>query len=135
MSTVTDKDRDQAREVLNVLAGDLRITTADGTLVDLPPPVLDALAEVLEATADGEQALILRSPQDITTEQAATILGVSRPTVIRLVENGRLPARMVGTHRRLTLTEVLAYRETSSAKRRSALDAMTQEAEEIGLYD
>lgn len=89
----------------------------------------------LQATADGERALVLRSPQHLTTEQAAVVLGVSRPTVIRLVEAGKMPARMVGTHRRLTLGDVLAYRESSATRRRKGLDAMTREAEELGLYD
>jgi len=55
--------------------------------------------------------------------------------VIRLVEAGKLPARMVGTHRRLALDDVFAYREASATKHRTALDQMTREAEELGLYD
>lgn len=98
-------------------------------------PVLEALAEFLKAAADGERAVVLRSSEDLTTEQAAAVLGVSRPTVIRLVEAGKLPVRMVGTHRRLTLGDLLAYREASTSKRRTALDKMTREAEELGLYD
>ena len=135
MSTVTEKDRDQAREALQALASHPRITTDDGTVLDLPQSVLKALAEFLEAAADGERALVLRSPEDLTTEQAAAVLGVSRPTVIRLVEGGKLPARMVGTHRRLALGDVLAYREATVAKRRTALDEMTRDAEELCLYD
>lgn len=135
MSTIAEKDRDQAREVLHALARHPRITTDDGTVLDLPQPVLDALAEFLEAAADGERALVLRSPEELTTEQAAAVLGVSRPTVVRLVEAGKLHARMVGTHRRLTLGDVLAHREASATKRRAAIDDMTREAEELGLYD
>lgn len=135
MSAVTDRYRDQAREVLHALGSHAHITTDDGTVLDLPQPVLEALAELLEAAADGERALVLRSPEDLTTEQAAAVLGVSRPTVIRLVEAGRLPARLVGTHRRLALGDVLAYREATAAKRRTALDDMTREAEDLGLYD
>jgi excisionase family DNA binding protein len=135
MSAVTEKDRDQAREVLLALGSHPRITTDDGTVFDLPQSVLEALAELLEAVADGERALVLRSPADLTTEQAAAVLSVSRPTVVRLVEAGKLPARLVGTHRRLSLGDVLAYREASATKRRAALDEMTREAEELGLYD
>lgn len=135
MRAVTQKDQDQAREVLHALGNHPRITTDDGTVLDLPQPVLEALTEFLEAAAEGERALVLRSPGDLTTEQAAAVLGVSRPTVIRLVEAGNLPARMVGTHRRLALGDVLAYREASANKRRTALDEMTREAEGLGLYD
>jgi len=58
----------------------------------------------------------LRSPDDLTTEEAAAVLGVPRPTVVRLIDAGKLPARMVGTHRRLSL------------------DRMTRQAEDLGLY-
>lgn len=135
MSAVTEKDRDQAREVLHALASHPRITTDDGSVLDLPQLVLEARAEFLEAAADGERALVFRSPENLTTEQAAAVLSVSRPTVVRLVEAGKLPARMVGTHRRLALGDVLAYREASTAKRGAALNEMARKAEELGLYD
>jgi len=63
------------------------------------------------------------------------VLGVSRPTVVRLVESGKVPARKVGTHRRLTLGDVLAYREATARRRGKALDQMVREAEELKLYD
>lgn len=135
MAVLTAKDRDRAREVLRALGAHPRITTEDGTVLDLPTPVAEALAEILEAAADGERALVLRSPEDLTTEQAAAVLGVSRPTVVRLVESGKLRARMVGTHRRLSLSDVLAHREASAKRRSEALDGMAREAEELGLYD
>ena len=112
-----------------------RITTANGTALELPTSVAEDLAAVLQAAADGERALVFRSPNDLTTEQAASVLGVSRPTVVRLIDEGKLPARMVGTHRRVTLSDVAAYRQESTARRREALEEMTQQAEELGLYD
>lgn len=121
--------------MLRALGDHPRIITEHGTVLDLPQTVLEALAEFLEAAADGERSMVLRSPEDLTTEQAAAILGVSRPTVVRLVEAGKLPARLVGTHRRLALGDVLAYREITAEKRRVALDEMAREAEELGLYD
>lgn len=135
MAVLTTEDRDRAREVLGLLGAHPRITTQDGTALDLPAPVAEALAEILEAAADGERALVLRSRQTLTTEQAAAVLGVSRPTIVRMVETGRLPAHMVGTHRRLALSDVLAHRETSEKQRTEALDAMAREAEELSLYE
>jgi excisionase family DNA binding protein len=135
MTPLTLEDRARAREVLRALGAHPRVTTEDGTALDLPASVTEALAEILEAAADGERALVLRSTADLTTEQAAAILGVSRPTVARLVDAGKLPARMVGTHRRLALTDVIAYREASDRTRSGALDRMVHEAEDLGLYD
>lgn len=135
MSTSTSEDRDRAREMLRHLGAHPTITAEDGTVLDLPGPVAKAFTEILEAAADGERALVLRSPDDLTTEQAAVVMGVSRPTVVRMIEAGRLPARMVGTHRRLTLSDVLAHRETSARRRGEALDDMARQAEDLGLYE
>ncbi|MCB0975638.1 MAG: helix-turn-helix domain-containing protein [Actinobacteria bacterium] len=77
---------------------------------------------------------MIGSPENLTTEQAAAVLGVSRPAVIRLIDAGKLDAHLVGAHRRLTLGDVLAHREASAARRQAALDEMTQVAEELGLY-
>lgn len=135
MRLLTGQERDRAREVLMVLGAHPTITAEDGSVLELPPSVVAALAEILQAAADGKQALVLRTPEDLTTEQAAAVLGVSRPTVVRLVESGKLPARMVGTHRRLSLRDVLAHREASAKRRTDALDDMARDAEALGLYD
>lgn len=135
MATLTAEERERVREALGQAGGRPRITTEDGTVLDLPEPVAEALAEVLAAAAEGERPLVLRSPDDLTTEEAAAVLGVSRPTVVRLIDTGKLPARMVGTHRRLSLGDVLAHREASATRRRDALDRMTHQAEDLGLYD
>ncbi len=134
MSALTTEERDRVREALGRAGGRPRITTEDGTVIDLPESIAEALAEVLEAAADGERPLVLRSPDNLTTEQAAAVLGVSRPTIVRMIEAGKIPARMVGTHRRLALGDVLAYRGATSQRRRAALDEMTRQAEELGLY-
>ena len=60
---------------------------------------------------------------------------MSRPTVIRLIDDGALPARKVGTHRRVPLTAVRDYRERMITDRRRVLDEMVRETEELGLYD
>jgi excisionase family DNA binding protein len=129
------EDRERAREMLEVLGAHPRITTEDGTVLDLPASIVEALGNLLEAAAEGEPALVVRSTKDLTTQQAAAVLGVSRPTVVRLVEAGKLPARMVGTHRRLTLADVLAYRKVSAAGRADSLEAMAREADALGLNE
>ncbi len=135
VSTLTSEERDRVRRAIDRAGGHLRVTTADGTVLDLPEPVERALVEVLQAAADGDRPLVVRSPEDLTTEQAAAVLGVSRPTVVRLIDTGKLPARMVGTHRRVALGDVLAHRHASTQRRHDALDQMTRQAEDLGLYD
>ncbi len=121
--------------MLHALGSHPRITTDDGTVLDLPQPVVEALAEFLEAAADGERAVVLRSPEDLTTEQAAAVLGVSRPTVIRLVEADELPARLVGTHRRLALGDVLAYRAGLGREAPQGVGRNGPGGRGAGLYD
>lgn len=135
MSTLTSEERDRVRRAIDRAGGHPRVTTADGTVLDLPETVEQALVEVLQAAADGDRPLVVRSPEDLTTEQAAAVLGVSRPTVVRLIDTGKLPARMVGTHRRVALGDVLAHRQASAQRRSDALDRMTRQAEDLGLYD
>lgn len=135
MPTLTEQERDLARVALARAGGCPRLITDDGSVVEIPDAVTEALAEVLEAAAAGERPLVLRASEELTTVQAAAVLGVSRPTVVRLVDAGKLPARTVGTHRRVALSDVIAYREASASRRRSALDRMTRQAEDFGLYD
>ncbi len=134
MSSLTSEEQDQVRQALAHDGPPPRLVAEDGEPLVLPAPVLKAIAEVLEAASDGDAPFVLRSSDDLTTEQAASVLGVSRPTVVRMIEAGKLPAHKVGTHRRLALGDVVAYRELSSGRRRDALDRMTRQAEELGLY-
>lgn len=112
-----------------------RLTLPDGRVVRFPKAAVDGLIEMLQAVADGDTATVVRTPRELTTQQAATVLNVSRPTVLRLIDEGRLPFRMVGTHRRVPASAVLALREEMIAKRRRALDEMVADAESLGLYD
>lgn len=61
--------------------------------------------------------------------------GISRPTLVRLLEDGEIPYSMRGRHRRVLLNDVLAYREQARGERRQILDAMVNSGEEAGLYD
>lgn len=130
------EDRDVASEALAALRRrPRRFTLPDGTTVRLPKVAVDGLIEMLDAVAHGEDATVVRTPREVTTQQAATVLNVSRPTVVKLIDEGTVPARKVGSHRRILLTDLLAYRDKVVAERRAVLDEMTREAEELGLYD
>lgn len=130
------EDRQAATEALTALRRrPRRFTLPDGTTVRLPKAALDGLIEMLDAVAHGEDATVVRTPREVTTQQAATLLNVSRPTVVKLIDDGALPARKVGSHRRILLTDLLAYRDRIVAERRAILDQMTRDAEDLGLYD
>lgn len=67
--------------------------------------------------------------------EAADILNVSRPYLIKLLESGKIRFRKVGTHRRITMEDLMAYKEKSARQSRAAMDELVALSEELGLYD
>lgn len=99
----------------------------------LPSSVLPFLRDVLEAVSNGTSMMLLSEEEELTTSQAAEVLGVSRPFLVKLLEEGELSYRTVGSHRRLTVAEVLDYKEKTRKKRKEVLDQLAAEAQESGL--
>lgn len=106
-----------------------------GQSTDVPAEVADALAETLSLLTHGGGVIIGAIDADVTTGQAAKMLGVSRTYVCRLVDDGRLPGRFVGTHRRITTADVIAFADRRLSERRAALDDLARLSAEAGLYD
>lgn len=113
---------------------DVRISAAgkERTL-DLPPLVKDMLKDILEAIAAGKAVSLVPVEAEITTQQAAALLNVSRPYLVGMVEKGLLPARMVGNQRRLPLQDVLAYKAENRARRKEALAELAVHDQALGL--
>jgi excisionase family DNA binding protein len=104
--------------------------------VELPVPVLRAVARMLDELSAGNAVALHTLPTDtdeFTTSEAARLLGMSRPTLISLLDRGELPFRMVGTHRRLAVGDVLAFRRQS--ERRGAAPAPSREERLRGLEE
>ncbi len=106
----------------------------DGEQVPLPEEVYRVLVEVVEAMREGKAITLVPRTQRLTTQEAADFLGVSRPTLVKLLEGGKIPYDQPGRHRRILLTDLLAYQEQQRMDRRAALDRMTEDASEAGLY-
>lgn len=102
-------------------------------ILDLPPVVTRLLMSILKETAAGRAVTLVPLEPEITTQQAAELLNVSRPYVVSLIDKGTLPARMVGNHRRLPLQDVLAYKADSRARRRQTLRELAALDQELGL--
>ncbi len=100
-----------------------------------PPAAAAAFERVLEAMAEGGGAAVVPLDAELTTQQAADILGVSRPTLIKYLEDGTLPFRTIGVHRRVKAVDLFAYLEQERARREAALDEMVSISQRAGFYD
>ena len=106
---------------------------ANGTEVELPQPAVRALIGALTELAQSDSPDLSQAATELTTQQAADLLNVSRPYVVKLLDNGEIPHRKVGNRRRVLLSDLRAYQRVDSARRRSAADQLTAEAQRLGL--
>jgi excisionase family DNA binding protein len=141
---VSDQERATARTALEALekhgAGEkthLRMLLTEAgreiTLLDLPPSVVPLIRSLLKKLGEGRGVTVIADDAEITTQQAAELLGVSRPYLAGLIENGELPARKVGPRHHLLIADVLAYRAETKTKRREALRELAALDQELGL--
>lgn len=110
------------------------LVSADGTRHELPPAMFDVLRQVASALASGMGVTVAPHNAMLTTQEAADFLGVSRPTVVRLLENGVLPMEKPGRHRFVRLSDLLAHQDAERCRRREVLDAAARAGEADGLY-
>jgi excisionase family DNA binding protein len=108
-----------------------RLVGPDGNEVEIPASAFAALQAVVRAMAQGLTITLIPHDKELTTKEAADILGVSRPFLVRLLDRGEIPYHRVGTHRRLNAEDVLAYRELRAARRREQLRTLTELSEQV----
>lgn len=104
-----------------------------GQVVALPESAMQLLVKMLDAIGQGDAVALTPVQEEITTQQAADILNVSRPYFVQLLENDEIPYRKVGTRRRVRLEDVLAYKEDMYQKRLETLNDLTAYDQELGL--
>ncbi len=133
----SSEEREGLRRVAEVLSGGgVSLVSRSGDGVELPESVLEVVGRAARELSEGRGVAVLPVGAELTTRQAAEVLGVSRPHVIKIMEDEReIPFTKRGTHRRARLEDVLAYKEKRDAGRLAALDEMAREAQELGLYD
>jgi excisionase family DNA binding protein len=128
------KALDLVHALLSKSQGDV-LLMAGGEGTELPPEVRRVLANVVEALRRGQAVTVAPHAQRLTTQQAADLLGISRPTLVKLLESGRIPFDVPGRHRRIRLTDLLTFQEVSRAERQQTLRDLTADAQDMELYD
>lgn len=126
LSHLTEQDRP-----IQVQA--VEATGSSKETVLLPPAAVRLLLDMLGQIADGNAVSVVPIQAELTTQQAADMLNVSRPFLVGLLEKGELPFHKVGTHRRVRFGDLLAYKRRAQDARHQALDELARQGQELGL--
>lgn len=108
----------------------LRVQEAEQEPIELPAGAVALLMNILEAMAAGRGVTIIPENAELTTFEAADVLKVSRPYLIKLLDEGAIPFRRVGRHRRIRMEDVMAYKARDDRERDAVMDQLVREAQE-----
>jgi excisionase family DNA binding protein len=134
----TAKDTELAREASQALSAqqaesELKIRLEDGTELILPGAATRLLHHLLTEMSQGNAVTLIPIHAELTTQEAADFLNVSRPFLVKLLESGKIPFSMVGTHRRVKFADLETYRKTAEANRQKAMEELAAQAQELGM--
>jgi excisionase family DNA binding protein len=104
-----------------------------GVKVPIPESVFNLFVTVLEELSKGNAIQLVPINAEVTTIEAAEIIGVSRPFLVKLLDQGKIPYRMVGRHRRILFKDLMEYYEKSKKSQLNAIAEMTAEDDAAGL--
>ncbi|HNZ22586.1 MAG TPA: helix-turn-helix domain-containing protein [Polyangiaceae bacterium] len=105
----------------------------ENVAVTVPKEAFDLFLEILGHLANGTAVSIVPVHAELTTQQAADMLNVSRPFLVKLLESGAIPHRKVGAHRRVLMADIMAYKQGDDDKRKAVLDELAAEAQHHDL--
>lgn len=110
------------------------LVNENGERIELPNALFRWMVQAVEQVRAGKAVFLIPENEQLTTQAAANMLGVSRPHLVKMLEAGELPFEKVGTHRRIRFGDVAAYMRKRSEQRRAALSKLTAAVESAGLY-
>lgn len=105
----------------------------NGEAITIPRKALELLRFVLARMAEGKAVSLVPAESELSTQQAADLLNVSRPHLVKLLEQGALPFRKVGSHRRVQLEDLLRYERQQAERRNQQLQFLAQQAQELSM--
>lgn len=134
----TEGERPALGELARLLSADARdapiLIGAEGQRFELPESVIRVLRQAVHAMAHDRAVAVVPIHKQLTTQEAADMLGVSRPYLVKLLDEGEIPTTKTGTHRRIRLDDLMVYEEVRDERRREGLARLTEISEELGLY-
>lgn len=129
--------RESASELARLLAEKPEAERAqirlDGADLIVPRQAVSLLRDILAQMARGNAVTIVPTHAELSTQEAATILNVSRPFVVKLLEQGEIPFRKAGTHRRIRYEDLMSYKARMESESRDAMDALAAQAQELDM--
>jgi len=117
------------------MRGAARLRGPRGEEMIIPQSLYAVLVQAVKDLMSGRAVSIMPVTAELTTQQAAGLLNVSRPFVVKLLEQGAIPFHKAGTHRRIYLKHLLAYKRKRDQAAQKALGRLVAEAQELGIYD
>lgn len=138
----TESDATLAKETGRMLAQRVRsasplsfrvLDASKEETLRIPAPAVRMLVRILEEMARGNAVTLIPVHAELTTQEAADMLHISRPSLIQLLDEGKIEYRKVGTHRRVRLEALMAYKRAADAERRAALAELAAYDQEIGI--
>ncbi len=130
---MTDRDVKRIQDLENYVA-ELQFAHR-GEVFDVPSPLKSLLQQAVAIMAAGDSVGIVPLHKELTTQEAADLLGMSRPHLVKLLEGGQIPFKKVGTHRRIHLSDVRAYKERREQELEREIDEMADFLTLCGTYD
>jgi len=123
--SLSASDRATARDVLAHLrgGGDL-VVAGKGGRIPVPQAIAREVVTLLEVYADGRTPVVAAADDEVSTQEAALILNLSRPTVVKLLDEGRIPFRKPGKHRRVQMSDLITFKARLAQERTEALDKL-----------
>lgn len=133
---ISERDQKQVVELYQkIQRSRAKLVGPDGKTQSLPVSLYEFLVKLIADLGEGQSVAIVQNDAQLTTVEAARTLGVSRQFLVKVLERDEIPHHMVGTHRRVYVRDLLAYKAKRDSKRRQILDDLTRAEAEDGLYD
>jgi excisionase family DNA binding protein len=128
LAPLLQESEGKAREVTIRPEGSLH-----GEAVTVPREAFELFMRILEQMALGNAVTLVPIHAELTTQEAANLMNVSRPYVVKLLDEGKIPFHKAGTHRRIRVEDLLAYMRQQEASQEEALRELAEEAQKLGL--